>query len=901
MPYLRSRGSQLVIVHGERRPRNPNVQQRILFTIYSKAEALEILGRGNGGHFELLLQNQNPELRFNWKKIKKDIENHLALLPETYEHGGARLLQFRKDLRALLSATMLAGLSASPALAQTNSADTGSSSANASGIGEVVVTATRRSTTVMNEPINISAVTGETIESQRIDDVKALAAFTPGVTVADTGPGSTGNIIMRGISSGDTSATGANANNAVGVYLGEVPLYLDFKLIDISRVEVLQGPQGTLYGLGTLAGAVRYIPNRPVPNQFSVDTEARVFGESHSADTGAVGDVVVNVPILADRITLRSVVGYYDNPGFIDYNHLLKTPGVSNPQPVLATATAPGSFGSATDYNNNFTSQKDVNFEHTFTTRNQLLIEVTPDVQGYLTYAHQSTSTDGRQANGAGVLGTSNYEGPWRYLEPSARTSDLYAAEIQAQLGHIAEFHSTTSYTNQVIKTQEDNTDLLLDLNYGYEAFPSFSSYAENENYNKQFNQEFRLVSTHGGPFAWVLGAFYNRLTTNGYRQEYTPGYATYFHINRPDELEYISVTDTETDEKAVYGEGTFHITKAWQVTGGFRYFDYNANVTGGADTPLTSGGQMRMPYPSTVIAASNFRSGGTSGDGPVWKANTSYQFTPDMLGYFTYSTGYRVGGVNRVVPCILPLPPGQNICALPNELTFKPDRTSNLEVGLRESFFDKRLQMTIDAYHVDWTSIQIPSVTVNGSLGVTLNGAAAVSQGLDFSGSFKVTPNLQLMATYAYDDAHLTQDVPGLVVSHGVRYDAFAGDRLPGSTKNSASLQAIYTYPLAGGRDVQAVWGTTFTGDIYSRVGLRGFGTDIPGYSNSRASLTYQTPKYDIGIYADNIFDVYAVTSVSNDLSSLNLSRTGVTERFYAQSVLPPRQFGVEVRYRYD
>jgi outer membrane receptor protein involved in Fe transport len=802
----------------------------------------------------------------------------------------------------LLGATMLAGLAASPTFAQTAPAANSGSGSSSASVGEIVVTATRRTSTIQNAPINISAVTGQTIEAQRIDDVKSLGAFTPGVTVADTGPATTGNIIMRGISSGDTSANGSNTNNSVGVYLGEVPLYLDFKLIDINRVEVLQGPQGTLYGLGTLAGAMRYIPNRPNPDRYTVDVNARVFQESHSAETGAVGDLTANIPIVQDKVALRSVIGYYDNPGFIDYNHLLKTPGASNAQPVLATGSTPGSFGTAADYNTNFTSQKDVNFEHTFTTRNQLLLEYSPDLLAYFTYAHQDTSTNGRQANGAGVLGTSNYEGPWRYLEPSRRTSDLYSAEVQAQLGHIAEFHSTTSYTSQTIKTQSDNTDLLLDLNYGYQAFPDFSSFAQNKTYNKQFNQEFRLVSTHGGPFSWVLGGFYNRLTTNGYRQEYTPGYATWAKINRPDDLEYISVTDTETDEKAVYGEGTFHITKAWQVTGGFRYFDYNANVTGGADTPLTGGGIKRMPYPSTIIAASRFRSGSASGDGPVWKANTSYQFTPDLLGYFTYSTGYRVGGVNRVVPCILPLPPGQNICALPNELTYQPDRTSNIEVGLRASFLDKRLQMTVDAYKVDWSSIQIPSVTVNGNLGVTLNGAAAVSQGFDWSGSFKVTPNLLFMATYAYDDAHLTQNVPGLVVSHGVRYDAFAGDRLPGSTKNSGSIQAIYTYPLpgAGDRDVQAVWATTFSGDIYSRVGLRGFGADIPAYSKSRASVTYRTDKYDIGVFADNIFDTYAITSVSNDLSSLNLSRTGVTERYYAQSVLTPRQVGVQLRYHF-
>jgi outer membrane receptor protein involved in Fe transport len=344
--------------------------------------------------------------------------------------------QFTSRKAFLLCATVLTGLSASPTLAQTTPPASGSSAT--ASVDEIVITATHRSSAIQNAPINISAVTAQTIQSQRIDDVRSLAAFTPGVTVADTGPSSTGNIIMRGISSGDTSAGGANTNTSVGVYLGEVPLYLDFKLIDISRVEVLQGPQGTLYGLGTLAGTIRYIPNRPNAEQYSADINTRVFDESHSAETGAVGDATINIPIVQDKVALRSVVGYYDNPGFIDYDHLLKTPGVSNPQPVLATATTPGSFGTAADYNANFTSQKDVNFEHTFTTRNQLLLAYSPDLLGYFTYAHQDTSTDGRQANGDGVLGTSNYEGPWRYLEPSKRTSDLYSAEIQAQLGHIA-------------------------------------------------------------------------------------------------------------------------------------------------------------------------------------------------------------------------------------------------------------------------------------------------------------------------------------------------------------------------------------------------------------------------------------------------------------------------------
>jgi iron complex outermembrane receptor protein len=803
----------------------------------------------------------------------------------------------------LLCATALIGVAGTPALAQETPAQSIGADADpslASDANDIIVTGSRRRTTLQDAPINISAVSAETIQSQRLDDIRSLAAFTPGVTVADTGPASTGNIILRGIASGDTSVTGANSGNAVGVYLGEVPLYLDFKLIDVGRVEVLQGPQGTLYGLGTLAGAVRYIPNRPETDRITIDVHGRGYAQSHSDDFGAVGDVAINVPIVKDHIAFRTATGYYDNAGFIDYNYLLRQPGVSDPQPGRATATSTGSLGDNADYGANFTRKKDVNYEHTFTTRNQLLLEVNPDIKAYLTYAHQTTKTGGRQANGAGVLGTGDYEGPWRYLEPVDRRADLFAAEFNVNLGNIAQVVSTTAYTKQHITTTDDNTDLLLDLNYGYEAFPEFSSYANNEQHYKQFNQEVRLVSTHGGPFNWVIGGFYNRLRFSSTRNEYTPAFAAFAGINRPDDLEYISLVNSKTTEKAAYGEGTLHLTQAWQVTGGIRYFKYDASVEGGSDTPLFGGGLTRMPYPSTTIAASRIRTGDTAKDGVVWKANTSYKFSENLLAYFTYSTGYRVGGVNRVVPCIQPLPAGQNLCALPNELIYGPDRTRNKEIGIRASLFDKKLQVTVDGYEINWTGVQVPSQTVNGAIGITVNGADAVSRGFDVQATLRPVRNLTLIGTYSYVDAHLTQDVTGLVVSQGVRYDAFAGDRLPGSAKNSGSAQVIYSYPLGGGRRIEANWATIYRGNIYSRVGLRGNGEAIPGYVTHGAALNYITNQFQIGLFADNIFDKYAVTAIGNDISSYNQVRTDVVERYYSRGVLTPRRVGVEFRIHY-
>jgi iron complex outermembrane recepter protein len=809
----------------------------------------------------------------------------------------------RLSRAGLLGATAFVSVVGTPALAQEAPApeQEASSGAANSTPNEIVVTGSRRRTTLQDAPINISAISAQTIETQRLDDIRALGNFTPGVTVADTGPASTGEIILRGISSGDTSVNGANSNSAVGVYLGEVPLYLDFKLIDVSRVEVLQGPQGTLYGLGTLAGAVRYIPNRPDTDRISVDVHGRGYVQSHSDDFGGVGDIAVNLPIWKDHIAFRTATGYYSNAGFIDYNYLLQQPGVSDPQPGRATGGSTGSLGDASDYVANFKRAEDVNYEHTFTTRNQLLLEYSPDIRAYLTYAHQSTKSGGRQANGAGVLGTGKYEGPWRYLEPFDRKSDLFSAEVYINLFNIAQLVSTTAYTKQNNKNTDDNTDLLLDLDYGYEAFPAFSSYANNEQEYKQFNQEVRLVSSHGGPINWVIGGFYNRLEFASTRHEYTPGFAQspeYWGVDRPDNLEYISQVNSKNVEKAVYGEATLHLTKEWQVTGGIRYFKYDADVAGGFALPLLGNGV--APYPSTTILPNRIRTGSTGKDGVVWKANTSYKFSDDLLAYFTYSTGYRIGGVNRVVPCIVPLPPGQNLCALPNELVYGPDETRNIELGVRASLFDKRLQLTLDGYQIDWTGVQVPSQTVNGAIGITVNGANAVSRGFDFQGALKITPNLNLLATYSYVDAHLTEDVAGLVVSQGVRYDAFSGDRLPGSTKHSASGQLIYTHPLGDGRKIEAIWATVYRGDMYSRVGLRGNGEKIPSYATHSLSLNYITDRFQVGLFADNIFDKYAVTAISNDISSYNQVRTDVVERYYARGVLTPRRVGIDFRIHY-
>lgn len=799
---------------------------------------------------------------------------------------------------ALLSATFLAGLSATQAVAQTAATPDPAADAAPSSNNEIVVTGSRRRVTLQNAPINIAAVSSEEIQREHIDDVRDLAAFTPGLTISDTGPGSTGTIVMRGLHASDTGAGGSNYDNALGIYLGEVPLYYDFKLLDINRVETLLGPQGTLYGLGTLAGAIRYIPNRPNVTDVEAEVHGRFYGKSHSGDQGYQGDGMINLPIVTDHIAFRSATGYYFDPGFIDYPLLVQTPGVSLPQPSGPTSITPAGYAA------NLKEEKDLNFERTFTTRNQLLFQTTEDLKVIFTYAYQQTKTDGAQATNAGVLGTGKYQSAARYEEPSNRHANLASVEIDANIADIADLVSTTAYTKVINKTKGDNTDLLLDLDYDYELFPAFTSWNESTDRRKQINQEIRLVSRHGGPVNWVLGGFYNNQKDHRDYAEHVPGLSNFYGIpNNPQDLEYVSYTKSKVIEKAVFGEATLKVTHDWQVTGGARYFDYTSQIAGALVLPLL--GDPKSPY--DVPAAG----GRSKQNGWVWKFNSSYNFTHDFMVYATYSKGYRIGGPNRVAPCPNPVPVNQqNACALPNELQYGADTTKNLEVGTRAQLFDRKLSLNFDVFHIDWNGIQVASATFYGATGITVNGGTAKSQGFEGSFQFKPVPKLSIEGSYSYTDAKLTEDVPGILTVRRVpndydarpkfeQLDALKGDRLPGSAKNQGSLGATYTTPFKDG-SVSANWTATYRGSVVTRLGWeRSYGDKLDGYVTHRASLTYDTDKYSVGLFGTNIFDKYAVVSVGGDRSRIGVN-DGVTVRYYTQAVMSPRTFGIEGRIKF-
>ncbi len=435
---------------------------------------------------------------------------------------------------------------------------------------EIIVTATRREANVQDVPFNMVALGPETLDKLRINNLAEFTRAVPGLYVPDQGPRSSNLVTVRGLnvsSLSDSIANGNGTGGTVATYLGDIPLFVDLQMIDVERVEALLGPQGTLYGAGTLAGAIRYLPNRPDPAGFAASAGGRLYSINESDGMGTDVWGVVNLPLVENRLALRVAAGYVDDPGFIDYNYIVREPGVSNPDP---------DFDDAGDVAANLRKQQDVDTEETFTGRLGLFWQVTDAVAANLTYYYQDQQVGGRTVNHDQAFGTGRYVAASRFLEPNDMTNHLLALELTWDLG-FAELTSATGTSKFESFGQRDQTDFLMDLDYGYEDFPQFAAYATDDLEEETFNQELRLVSRGTGKWNWIVGAFYNRFEGDGVASEYTPGIPEWYGL--PDgfpDLEYLAVSNRKFEEMALFGELGYQLTERWQVTVGARWFDYD-------------------------------------------------------------------------------------------------------------------------------------------------------------------------------------------------------------------------------------------------------------------------------------------------------------------------------------
>ena len=756
-------------------------------------------------------------------------------------------------------------------------------------IEEIIVTASKRTTSLQDVPLNITAYTANQIETLQLDNILGISKWVPGLTVLEQGNRNGSPIVVRGLNTNAFDEP-RGPGGTVGTYIGEIPVYIDLDLNDIERVESLIGPQGTLYGAGTLGGAIRYIPTAVNLDGFEADVYADVLQNAESNGNGWETGFVLNQPILDGTLGIRASYNVEEVPGFIDYSYVLLEPGVSNPQP---------DFGDSADVSANLRRAEDANGSRISSGRVALRYNPTDLFDATLTYFYQEQKSDGRsiahyypEFAESTDFQVGKYESGYRYEEPLTRDDQLLSLEITTDL-NFAEFEVALGASESEQLGQRDQTDLLLDFEFGYEFFPGFSAFSRDDSKANNNTAEIRLVSGLEQPFSWIVGYFYNKTEIDFESHEYVPGLPAFNGVDRPDELEFVATRDGEITEQAFFGEIGYQFTDNWQATIGARSYEYDNELT------VKTG----VPYFLTLIGAIGPTdiplrgpTNAVDDSGSLFKFNTSYTFSDDVLVYYTLSEGYRVGGINRVPPCPDPLPPGQNACGLPDEIKILPDTTLNSELGLHSTVFGGRLALNAAVFQIDWNDIQIRDRTQNGALRITKNGGEAESKGIELTLRGQLSENWGINAVYSNARAKLTSIAPGLVGGE----DGLPGDQLAASPETTAGLGLTYSTQAFNGMDFSVNYNLAYTGDIFSTVGLRNEGERLPAFTVHGVSATLAGERWSGTIYVQNLTDEYAVTGIRQNPTYLR-DVNGFDLRWYGRWINTPRNIGMRLTYRFD
>lgn len=770
-------------------------------------------------------------------------------------------------------------------------------------IETIEVTATRRTGTAQEVPMNISALDGDVMKTQNILSQEDVARWVPGLTISDQGGREDASIIVRGLNT-NTSDRIADGGT-VATYIGEIALKSDIRLTDIERVEVLIGPQGTLYGAGTLGGAIRYILKDPELDYQTASISADMFSLAESGGLGHEIGAVFNTPIIEDELAFRVSINRFDTPGFIDYNYVLREPGVSNSDPDWNDSGAVQA---------NLKQIQDANDEQIITARAALKWAPSDEFNATLNYFYQKQDSGGNSTDNYQVLSPSNpisgligqYENAARYEEPNTKTDKLLSLELELDLG-FAELVSATGFAEYEQEGQRDQTDLLMqDIWSGYADYPA---YTNDTGSSETLSQEFRLVSNSDSDLNWIVGLYYNKLESQNDDREYTPGATRDWfdgeYVNIEYDLEYIAKGWSENKESAIFGEIGYNISDDLSVIVGARFYEYDVASWSAATAPFYDG----------EIASTdelNYEKVSASDNGSLFKLNTSYQISKEVLGYFTVSEGFRLGGGNGLVACTNPLT--TQVCALPNEIDYKPDTTTNTELGLKSSWFKNKLHLNAAIFSVDWDNAQIGAASVNGAELITLNAGKANSTGLELSGRTTLIQDWAIFASYSYAKAELTEDAPflfGVIDDQGTAlqdyYDGKDGDRLPGAPQQQFSLGISYNTEILGDKPLSINYGLTAQDEVITKVGLRADGETLPGYALSNLSATLNMDSWSVTAYVDNLFNKYAYTSVRRDKSWVGMAQfesqnkdLAELGRVYGHYVTKPRTIGVRINYEF-
>jgi outer membrane receptor protein involved in Fe transport len=774
-------------------------------------------------------------------------------------------------LRAALSASAAAlALTATPAAAQgtqatgTPTSDAGQQDAAPS---EIIVTAQRREQTLIEVPQSISVIGEETLERQQARSFIDYAQLVPGLTLTQENPGET-RLILRGVNTGSVSAS-------VATYVDDTPfgasgslsnaaiLAGDFDTFDVARIEVLRGPQGTLYGANSLGGVLKFITAAPSTAGFEARAQAGIE-DTRYGEMGYSANAMVNVP-LGETLAFRTSGFFKRYGGYVE---------------------AAGRNG------------RDVNRSDSYGGRASLLFKPNEDLSVRLFALLQNIETDSpssflvntrtlRPANPiTGLpLGEANRTRYERIAEFNRLDYRLYAGTIDYDFG----FASLTSITSYSEQQRDELGDVslteqfrgLANVIYAPTAPGTVGAAFENDVQVEKFTQELRLQSPDSDTFEWLIGGYYTDEKT-ALLQEILPfTLATQALIPTPAkfgpftfERFVTSQIKAKYEEIAAFASATVKFGERFDITLGGRYSHNEQEAT-------TAIIQLGNGTPQT----------GESSEGVfTWSVSPRFEINERTSLYGRVAKGYRPGGPNFIPPGAGPDFPTQ----------FNSDTVVSYEIGFRTQTPNRTLALDGSVYYIDWDDILIlSSAIVNGTpVGVNSNGRRARSKGAELTATLRPTRGLSIIANGAYVDAELRDDtVPpggGLNLTGGL-----AGDQLPYTPKLSANLSADYEWSL--GTDVEAFVGgnVRVVGDQtagFSAAYRAAFGgrIQIDGYQTVDLRAGVNFGRFTVQAYARNLFDEYGVVSAGGFPTAVQPALGGTSIQLMTASTIRPRTIGV-------
>lgn len=726
--------------------------------------------------------------------------------------------------------------------------------------GDIVVTALKRGTRLQDTPLAISAVTGESLERAGTTSFTQLTSDTPSLRIVDNGPGNR-RVILRGV-------VGAG-EPTVGVYYDESPVSgsvgtgsdaagstPDFRVFDVERAEVLRGPQGTLYGSGSMGGTVRIIYEKPKTDLLegagAVDLSAVKGGSP-----GAAVDGMINLPIATDKLALRVVGSYQQFAGYID-NSYYGTKNINDGYALGGRALL------------RFTPTDELTID-----LGAYYTKVSTDASRWIDETGERHVTNGRSKSG-------NYDtnrifsGTLRYdFGPVALTAvSTYFDRDKIAMGDVSDNfngRNTAAGCAQYLLRDSTATCSASDLASYLDLTNTilFSSLYQPQSV-RNWTNEVRLSSTDGGPFNWTVGGYIEdrKTTVRSTLLAADPRTGELLPFVS-DNIYYDRTISDHLKQKALFAELSYEFFEKLTATAGTRWYEYDKTVGGVVDR-----GQIHY-----VSVASPYREARSKENGFVFKFNLAYEFSRDLMIYAQAAEGFRPGGVNQAN-------------GLPVALAgYSADSLWNYEVGLKSQPIDG-VYFNLTGYQIDWTNMQVSARTAGaGSVfGLISNVGAARVKGVEAEFNASPVSGLSLIANVGYTDAKLSEDqVSSIVIAAGRK-----GDRLPFVPKWNVSASIDYLWSLSDSLEGSVRFDGTYAGSSYSTLAATDiYRRKVDEYALFNARFGVQAPdgNWSAHLYVNNIFDAEATTTKSSTGNT-----GGLTTVYGAQ----PRTIGVNLAKRF-